>query len=79
MLRAETCDELFDIIDAIEYVKENYGTVPIDDMSKKLNRSANAIISYANKKVKYMHFIWHIFVLAGSVLQYFFILSFYTR
>ncbi len=37
------------------------------------------IIFYANKKVKYMHFIWHIFVLAGSVLQYFFFLSYYMR
>ena len=31
------------------------------------------IIFFALKK-KYMHFIWHIFVLAGSVLQYFFVL-----
>ena len=37
------------------------------------------IIFYSNKKIKYMHFIWHIFVLAGSVLQYFFVLSYYTR
>lgn len=37
------------------------------------------LIFYANKKVKYMHFIWHIFVLAGSVLQYFFFLSYYMR
>ena len=26
------------------------------------------------KKKKYMHFIWHLFVLAGSVLHYFFVL-----
>lgn len=32
------------------------------------------IIFYKMKKVKYMHFIWHIFVLAGSILHYFFIL-----
>jgi len=37
------------------------------------------LIFYKNKTVKYMHFIWHIFVLAGSILQYFFILSYYTR
>ena len=37
------------------------------------------IIFYSNKKVKYMHFVWHIFVLAGSVLQYFFFLSYYMR
>jgi len=37
------------------------------------------LIFYANKKIKYMHFIWHIFVLAGSVLQYFFFLSYYMR
>ncbi len=29
------------------------------------------IIFYAMKKVKYMHSIWHLFVLAGSVFQYF--------
>ena len=34
---------------------------------------------YGNKKTKFMHFIWHIFVLAGSILQYFFILSYYMR
>ena len=32
------------------------------------------IIFYKMKKHKYMHFIWHIFVLAGSILQYFSIL-----
>ena len=37
------------------------------------------LIFYKNKTVKYMHFIWHIFVLAGSILQYFFILSYYMR
>ena len=31
------------------------------------------IIFFALDK-KYMHFIWHIFVLAGSILQYFFVL-----
>ena len=31
------------------------------------------IVFYKAKK-KYMHFIWHLFVLAGSVLHYFFIL-----
>ncbi len=37
------------------------------------------LVFYANHRFKYMHFIWHIFVLAGSVLQYFFILHFYMR
>lgn len=37
------------------------------------------IIFYGNKKIKYMHFVWHVFVLAGSVLQYFFFLSYYMR
>lgn len=32
------------------------------------------IIFYGLKKPKYMHFIWHLFVLAGSILQYLFIL-----
>lgn len=36
------------------------------------------ILFYKNRK-KYMHFIWHIFVLAGSVLQYFAILHYYMR
>ena len=30
------------------------------------------IIFYKAKKLKYAHFVWHLFVLAGSVLQYFF-------
>lgn len=32
------------------------------------------IIFYKNKKIKYMHFIWHLFVLAGSILHFFFVL-----
>lgn len=32
------------------------------------------IFFFAMNKIKYMHFIWHLFVLAGSALQYFFIL-----
>ncbi len=37
------------------------------------------IIFFANHKLKFMHFVWHIFVLAGSILQYFCILHFYLR
>ena len=37
------------------------------------------IIFYRNRTWKYMHFVWHIFVLGGSVLHYFFILSYYMR
>ena len=29
------------------------------------------IIFYALKKKKYMHSVWHFFVLAGSILQFF--------
>ena len=29
------------------------------------------IIFYKNRKFKFMHFIWHLFVLGGSVLQFF--------
>lgn len=36
-------------------------------------------IFYRNHKRKYMHFIWHIFVMAGSVMHYFMILHFYMR
>lgn len=32
------------------------------------------IIFYKMKRVKYMHFIWHLFVLGGSIVHYFFIL-----
>ncbi|MBQ4629654.1 MAG: hemolysin III family protein [Clostridia bacterium] len=32
------------------------------------------IIFFARDKIKYMHYIWHVFVLLGSILQYFFIL-----
>lgn len=35
------------------------------------------IIFYKNKRFKYMHFIWHLFVLAGSILQYIFVIKFY--
>ncbi len=35
------------------------------------------IIFYKNKSTKYMHFIWHLFVLAGSILQYIFVINFY--
>jgi len=34
------------------------------------------IIFYKNKSVKFMHFIWHLFVLGGSILHYFFILNY---
>ncbi|MBO5008389.1 MAG: hemolysin III family protein [Clostridia bacterium] len=32
------------------------------------------IVFYKMKSVKYMHFVWHLFVLAGSILHYFFVL-----
>lgn len=32
------------------------------------------VIFYALKNHKYMHFIWHLFVLGGTILHYFFIL-----
>lgn len=32
------------------------------------------VIFYILKKPKYMHFIWHLFVIGGTVLHYFFIL-----
>lgn len=32
------------------------------------------IIFYKMKKWKFMHFIWHLFVLGGSILHYFFVL-----
>lgn len=35
------------------------------------------LIFYKDTKHKYMHFIWHLFVLAGSIMHYFFILNYY--
>ena len=35
------------------------------------------IIFYKDVKHKYMHFVWHIFVLAGSIMHYFFVLNYY--
>lgn len=32
-----------------------------------------------SKKAKYAHFVWHLFVLLGSVLQYFFVLGYCVR
>ncbi len=37
------------------------------------------VIFYRMKSKKFMHFIWHLFVLAGSVLHYFFILFYCCR
>ena len=37
------------------------------------------IIFYKMKKVKYTHFVWHLFVLAGSIFHYFMILGYYVR
>jgi hemolysin III len=32
------------------------------------------VIFYAMKRTKWMHVIWHLFVLAGTLIQYFVIL-----
>ncbi len=37
------------------------------------------IVFYKMKKVKYMHFVWHLFVLAGSILHYFYVLFYCYR
>lgn len=37
------------------------------------------IIFYAIKKIKYFHSIWHLFVLAGSILQFFAILLYIIK
>lgn len=36
------------------------------------------VIFYAMKKVKWMHSIWHLFTIAGSVLHFFFVLIYVT-
>ena len=33
------------------------------------------IIFYAMTSTKYMHFVWHLFVLAGSILHYFYVIQ----
>lgn len=33
------------------------------------------IVFYAMRKTKYMHFIWHLFVLSGSILHYFYVIQ----
>ena len=33
------------------------------------------IAFYAMRKTKYMHFIWHLFVLGGSILHYFYVIQ----
>ena len=33
-----------------------------------------AVIIFYAAKPKYMHFIWHLFVMAGTILQYFYML-----
>ena len=33
------------------------------------------IIFYAMTGKKYMHFVWHLFVLAGSILHYFYVIQ----
>ena len=33
------------------------------------------IVFYAMNKTKYMHFIWHLFVLSGSILHYFYVIQ----
>lgn len=37
------------------------------------------IFFYRMKKVKYMHFIWHLFVLSGSIFHYFMIFNYFAR
>ena len=32
------------------------------------------IVFFTKDKIKYMHYVWHLFVLMGTILQYFFIL-----
>lgn len=37
------------------------------------------IIFYKLKNIKYMHFVWHLFVLGGSIAHYFFVLFYCYR
>lgn len=37
------------------------------------------VVFYKAKNIKYMHFVWHLFVLAGSIMHYFYILFYCYR
>lgn len=37
------------------------------------------VIFYKMKKIRYMHAVWHLFVLCGSILQYFYILLYVLK
>ncbi len=62
------------IVFSIKYVYEVSGIPGMIFMVSGGLMYTLGIFFYKAKKVKYMHFIWHIFVLAGSILHYFFIL-----
>ncbi len=52
-------------------------TLPTDGMALLVSGGLAytvGIFFYADKKYKFMHSIWHLFVLAGSALHYFFVL-----
>ncbi len=62
------------IIFSIKYVWEQVGLGGMVYMVSGGLAYTVGILFYKMKKVKYMHFIWHLFVLLGSVLHYFFVL-----
>lgn len=62
------------IVFSIKYVYEITGIPGMIFMVSGGLMYTLGIFFYKAKKVKYMHFVWHIFVLAGSILHYFFIL-----
>ena len=48
-------------------------------ISGGLSYTVGAIIYVIGKKIKYMHSLWHMFVLAGSILHFFFIFNVVSR
>ena len=62
------------IIFSIRYVWEQVGLGGMIYMVAGGLFYTIGILFYKMKKTKYMHFIWHLFVLLGSIMHYFFIL-----
>ncbi len=62
------------VIVSIRYIYEVVGVKGLILMVAGGLAYTVGIVFYKTKRIKYMHFIWHLFVLAGSILHYFFVL-----
>ena len=62
------------IIFSIKYVWEQVGLGGMVYMVAGGLAYTIGILFYKMKKTKYMHFVWHLFVMLGSIMHYLFIL-----